>query len=171
MSTENVQGPEVIKVPILEKINKALADLGSDSKWRRAPEFMAEYLPLKDKVVVMIDDIKEILENFVPHLMVATEGKSSFIEYKGQKLDELVQQIMKYHPDIVVVDFHLSDYVKGSSVVRALKEKNFAGEMVGFSSDSHVAREFTNAGAKGAVEKNNAYPERSVGELAKIVSR
>ncbi|TSC78407.1 MAG: N-methyl-transferase [Parcubacteria group bacterium Gr01-1014_29] len=171
MESENLQNPEVQRVGLLEKINKALADLGSTGKWKRAPEFLEGYAPLRDKTVVMVDDVKTVLENFAPHLMVATDGKASFVEYKGQKLDELIQQIMEYNPNIVVMDYHLSENMKGSSVIKALKKQNFAGEAVGFSSDNHTTKEFMDAGAKGAVDKGGYSPEKSVEELANLISK
>ena len=152
---------------VLEKINQTLADLGSAYKWIRVPEFLEGYAPLKGKVVVMIDDVKEVLEIFVPNLMVATDGKAFFIEYRGQLLDELVSQIMSHNPSVILVDFHLSKNVKGSDVIARLIGQNFTGELVGFSSDAAVVSQFMDAGAKGVVEKD--FPEKSVKAAATLV--
>ena len=171
MGNENLHNSEIQQITVLEKINKALADLGSTGKWKRPPEFLEGYAPLKDKIVVMVDDVKTILENFAPHLIVATDGKASFIEYKGQKLDELIHQIMEHSPNIVVMDYHLSESLKGTSVIRELQGQNFSGQAVGFSSDNNTTREFMDAGAKGAVDKGGYSPEKSVEELANLISK
>ena len=170
MEGENILNPEVQPMTLLEKINKVLAELGSTGKWKRPPEFLEGYEPLKDKIVVMVDDVKTVLENFVPHLIVATDGKASFVEYKGQKLDELLEQIMLHKPNIVVMDYHLSENLKGTSVINALREQNFPGKTIGFSSDN-TAREFSDAGAIGVVDKGGYSPEDSVEKLAKLVSK
>lgn len=171
MNEKNLQKPEVPKEELLEKINKALADLGSTAKWKRAPECLEGYEALRDKTVVMVDDVKAVLENYAPHLIVATEGKASFIEYKGQQLDELIRQIMGQNPNIVVMDYNLSDDLKGTSVIEALKAQNFSGEVVGFSSDSHTAKKFADAGAIGIVDKGEYSPEESVEKLAGLFSK
>lgn len=159
------------KVTVLDKINQALADLGSTAKWRRAPEYLKEYEPLKGKRLVMVDDMKGLLEHFAPGLMVATDGNASFIEYTGQNSDQLIEQIMQHDPDIVVMDYHLSDHLKGSSVIRSLNEQNFSGQTIGFSSDNATSKNFMAAGAKGTVKKDTGEPERSIGELANLISK
>lgn len=163
--------PEVQKMSLLEKINKALADLGSTKKWKKAPEFLKEYEPLRGKVLVMVDDIKNLLEHFAPDLIVATNGNASFIEYTGQDIDKLIKQIMQYNPDIVVMDYHLSDYLKGSSVIMSLNEQNFSGQAIGFSSDNDTSKDFIAAGVKGTVKKDTSQPEKSVAELANLISK
>ena len=171
MEIKNFPNSEVQTITLLETINNALAKLGSTSKWKRPPEFFEDYEPLKDKIVVMVDDVKTILENFAPHLIMATAGKASFIEFTGQQLDELIEQIMAFNPNIVVMDYHLSDHLKGTSVIKALRMKNFSGEAVGFSSDNHTAREFLDAGAIGFVDKSAHSPEDSVKKLAQVISK
>lgn len=167
---ESLQDPETQKSILLEKINAVLSELGSTSKWRKAPEFLDGYAPLKDKTVVMVDDLKTILEQMVPYLLVATDGKASFIEFTGQKLEELIQQIAASSPDIVLTDYHLSDELKGTSLIEALHGQNFQGEVVGFSSDRQAASKFIDAGAKGAVDKGGYAPEKCVEDLAALIS-
>ncbi len=167
----NIKKSEEQKLTILEKVNKSLADLGSTAKWKRAPEFLEEYKPLRGKTLVMIDDVKKLLEHFAPNLMVATDGNASFVEYTDQDPDKLVKQIMQHNPDIVIIDYHLSDYLKGSSVIESLKEKNFSGKVIGFSSDNDTVKAFMNAGAIGTVEKDASQPEKSVTEMANLISK
>ena len=168
--TDTETNPEVQKEVLLEKINQTLANLGSTSKWKEAPEFLKEYEPLKDKTIVMIDDVLNILENLAPHLIVATEGKASCIKFESQDLDELVQKITESNPDIVLMDYHLSENLKGEDVVKALKEKGFLGDIVGSSSDPRTAELFANAGAKGVIDKGRLDAEDSVKELADLIS-
>ena len=159
------------KVILLEKINKVISDFGPGGKRKIAPEFLEEYNPLKGKVLVMVDDIKEILKDLAPELMVATDCNAFFIEYAGQKMDKLIEQIMQYNPDIVLMDYHLSKNLKGSSVIEVLNRQNFSGQVVGFSSDDQASKEFIAVGAKGAIKKDINYPEKTVGQLASLISK
>jgi CheY-like chemotaxis protein len=160
--------PPTTPTPV-EMVNKALQELGSTTKWKRAPEFLPEYGPLKDKTLVMIDDVREILESFAPHLVVATDGKASFIHFTDQSLDDLIDQIAQSNPNLVIVDFHLSSDFKGTAIVQALNKRGFAGDVIGFSSDKSAVREFREAGATGVVNKNAGYPEESVTQLAEVI--
>lgn len=171
MEGEKISNLEVQSGDLLKKINEALAFLGSDSKWKMMPRVLEGYAPLKDKKVVMVDDARAVLECYAPHLIVATDGNAAFIEYKGQTLEELLKQIMEQVPNIVVMDYHLSGHLKGTRVIQALKELEFSGDAVGFSSDTNTKRDFMNAGAKGVVEKTGYAPEESVVELASLISK
>lgn len=170
METEE-QIKETPQVNLLEKINKALEDLGSTTRWKLTPEFIEGCEVLKDKVIVMVDDVKIVLESFAPDLMVATDGKANFVEYKGQKLNELLDQILQYNPNIILLDYHLSDQLKGSEVLKALRESGFSGDAIGFSSDSHVISQFKTAGAKACIDKDAGQPEISVKELAEVITK
>lgn len=168
---EREKSPEVTQATLLEKVNSALETLGSKDRWKRTPEFLEGYEPLKNKTLVMVDDVRDVLESFIPHLVVATDGKAYFIEYKGQELDELIHQIMEYNPNLVVIDYHLSDDVKGSSVVSTLREQNFTGDAVGFSSDPFTKKQFMEAGVKGVVEKEAWDPKTSIERLAELIAK
>lgn len=165
------KSPEVTRATLLEKVNNALEALGSKARWKRAPEFLESYEPLRGKILVMVDDVREVLESFAPHLITATDGSASFIEYKGQKLNELLDQILQYNPNIVLLDYHLSDQLKGTEVSRALHATGFTGESIGFSSDPSVTREFEDSDATGCIDKNASYPEESVQKLAQLISK
>ncbi len=155
---------------LLEKINQALAELGSGAKWKRAPEFLAEYEPLRGKKIIMVDDLKKLLEHFVPLFMVATDGNAGFVEHLNQTIDELVDQIIHINPDIVLLDFNLANNVLGSEIAEKLTTHSFSGISVGFSSDTKTAEKFIAAGAIGAVDKDAGDPEKSVVELAKLIA-
>jgi CheY-like chemotaxis protein len=163
--------PEEQKVILLEKINKVISDFGPGGKCKKVPEFLKEYEPLKGKVLIMVDDLKHLIKDFVPDLMVATDGNASFIEYTGQEMDELIKQIIQHNPDIVLMDYHLSENLKGSSVIRLLNGENFSGQIIGFSSDSQASEEFLAAGVKGTIKKDIDYPENAVRELASLISK
>lgn len=170
MDMVSLNNHEKKSLTMIEKINKTLADLGSTVKWKRAPEFLEDYEPLRGKKLVMVDDVKMLLESFTPELMVATDGNASFVAYTGQNTEELIKQIMQDNPDIVLMDYHLSDSLKGSAIIEVLKGENFTGQAVGFSSDNSATKEFIKAGAKGAVRKEGGDPEISVSDLAKLIS-
>lgn len=117
----------------------------------------------------MVDDAQGLLECFAPHLIVATDGNATFIKYNGQSIEELVKQILQTKANLVLLDYHLSDTLKGSSVARALLGDNFSGLVVGFSSDSGAKRDFQQSGAFGSVDKNAGSPETSVKALAELL--
>lgn len=154
---------------VIEKINASLQELGSSTKWKRAPEFKEEYESLRGKKVLMVDDVENVLVSFIPDLMVATDGEASFIKYNEQDVKELAQQIIEQNPDIVLLDYHLSDNLKGAVVAACLNDKGFEGGIIGFSSDSGVQNEFAKAGSLGCIDKNAGEPNLSVEELCKIV--
>ncbi len=153
----------------IDGINATLKELGSTAQWKKAPERIPGTESLKDKSVVMVDDERGVLEAFVPDLMVATDGKAAFIQYSSQSIDDLLNQIQASNANVVLLDYHLSEMLKGAAVARTLLEKGFAGSVVGFSSDSSAKREFQEAGALGSIEKEAWAPESSVGRLAELL--
>lgn len=153
---------------LLDKVNAALRELGSTAQWKRAPEFLKEYEPLRGKTVLLVDDVNDVLQAIMPELIVATDGNASFIEYKQQELEELVKEIIERNPNIVLLDYHLSDELKGETIVRTLAEQQFVGSAIGFSSDSDTTRSFKNSGAMASVRKNAGFPEATVKDIAKL---
>ena len=117
---------------LIDKINGTLKMLGSTMKWKRAPEVIKGAEVLKDKKIAMVDDEQGVLESFVPDLMTATDGKAAFIKYEGQSIDELTKQIQDAEADLVLLDYHLSEVLKGSDVARALTDNGFSGDMSEF---------------------------------------
>ena len=152
----------------IEKINATLQELGSTAKWKRAPERIPGTEALKDKTIVMVDDESGVLEAFIPDLMVATDGKATFIKYNGQSVEELIEQIRQSKANLVLLDFHLSETLKGATVARAMTDQGFAGSIVGFSSDDDARRKFKAAGALGAINKEAGFPESSVKKLGEL---
>ena len=41
----------------------------------------------------MVDDDEQVFKAFIPHLLVATEGKAIFILHDGQSEEELVKKM------------------------------------------------------------------------------
>ncbi len=154
---------------LIDKINGTLKMLGSTMKWKRAPEVIKGAEVLKDKKIAMVDDEQGVLESFVPDLMTATDGKAAFIKYEGQSIDELTKQIQDAEADLVLLDYHLSEVLKGSDVARALTDNGFSGDMVGFSSDPGAASDFKKEGALGSVDKKAWSPEVSVEQVAQLL--
>lgn len=153
----------------IDRINFVLKELGSTAKWKRAPEKIEGTEVLKDKTVVMVDDVQGVLEAFVPDLVVATDGNAVFIKFTGQNTEELIEQIQQSKADVVLLDYHLSEALKGSEVTRALLGAGFHGSIVGFSSDSDPKRDFQQAGALGSVDKEAGFPKSSVSKLAELL--
>lgn len=157
---------------LLDKINSTLEQLGSTAKWKRAPERIEGTDILKDKTILFVDDVSDVLQTFVPDLMVATEGKSVFMTYKGQDLKEFTEQILAVNADIILMDYHLDsdlEYgLKGSRIASFLR-RNFNGVIVGFSSETAGVSKFVEAGAIGSIKKNPGNPEASIKALAELI--
>lgn len=101
--------------------------------------------------------------------MVATEGNAGFVKYDQQAVKEVVDQILKQNPDIVLLDFNLSHELKGDAVCRMLQDENFQGKIIGFSSDRYSDREFEKAGVTAIVPKATHKPSQSVLDVAEAV--
>ncbi|MDO8669651.1 MAG: hypothetical protein Q7K65_05145 [Candidatus Buchananbacteria bacterium] len=159
-----------LKPDLLEKINQALKELGSTLKYKRAPEFKKEYESLAGKTIVMVDDIVDVIEAIMPDLMVATDGHADFVKYDQQDINQLIEQIIAKNPDIVLLDYHLSNQLKGSAIAGSLKGQGFEGDIVGFSSDSGAKKDFEKAGITACVEKEAYNPSATISSVGKIFS-
>ncbi|MDO8575655.1 MAG: hypothetical protein Q7R78_03080, partial [bacterium] len=96
--------PESNREVLVNKINSLFETLGSFMRWKKTPEFLAEYEPLKGKKIILLDDVQGVLEGFIPFLSVATDGNFSFIHYKGQSPEEISKEIIDMNPDIALID-------------------------------------------------------------------
>lgn len=163
--------PERLNSEVLDKINNAVSKLGSRMKWARPPQNLPEYEPLSGKKVMMIDDVAIVLENIIPDLMVATDGNTTFILYGGQDIETILEQILNEKPDALLLDYNLSDKVKGTDIAKALRIKEFGGKIVGFSSERAAIREFNQNGVDDCIGKGGISSEESVAELAKLFSQ
>ena len=159
------------EMPLIEKINRTLREIGSESRWKRPPEAIRGCEVLNDRTLVMVDDTQDVLEAFAPDLLVATNGKTSFVQYQGQNQEELLQEILACHPNTVLLDYHLSEELDGATIAAALRGSGFSGEIIGFSSDTKIVEEFKRAGAMGCIDKDAGRPERSVKDLVHLISQ
>jgi DNA-binding NarL/FixJ family response regulator len=155
--------------PVLQSINTALKRLGSRLEYLKAPDYFPEYEFLKDKKIIMIDDVFMILENILPDLVVASGRNAEAIHYKDQKLEDLIMELLDKNPDILILDYHLSDNVKGVEIARGLIRLGFKGKIVGGSSESERGAEFIKAGAVGNIDKSAWPVSDMVKELVKVV--
>ena len=166
MGMEGIQQPD----DLVFKINQAFEKLGVNARWKKAPKIPEGCESLKDKTIVMVDDMIGVLEQFAPYLIVATEGKTSLIHYKSQSLEQLVDQILENNPNLVLMDYNLSESLKGSDVIKVLKEKSYEGDSFGFSSDPDTTRDFEEAGATGSVKKEAGFPQSIIQELSSKIA-
>jgi CheY-like chemotaxis protein len=139
--------------PNLELVNSALRKLGSKLEYIKSPDYFPEYDKLKGKKIIMIDDVFMVLENILPDLVVASDGNAEAIHYTNQKLEDLILDLMDKNPDILILDYHLSDGLKGVEIAIGLKRLGFEGKIVGGSSESDKGKEFIKAGAVGNIDK------------------
>ena len=150
----------------LQKINAALAEIGSQNRWRIAPEFLPEYERLKGKKIVMVDDTFMAIENILPELVVATDGNATAIPYKEQSLQKLVSEIMSTDPDVIILDYHLSEKLKGITVAKELISAGYMGKFVGCSSDRDAGKEFAKIGSLGNIDKIHYPTSEAIKKLA-----
>jgi hypothetical protein len=161
-----------MRTNILEIINDALAELGDKSEWIRAPEFRPEYEALKRKSVVLVDDVKAIVTNFLPELMVATDGNAHGIIYVDETAEALTEKILSRNPDIILMDYTLSydeDAFTGDIVITRLREIGFTGKIIGFSSDKDKAKKFAKAGAETSIDKMGGLFDEVVANIASFI--
>jgi hypothetical protein len=103
---------------LLDRANELLEQIGSTGRLLEVPEDHPDYASLKGKSVMMVDDTKRLLENFIPDLVRATDGNASVIHYKGENPMRLTADIKRTNPDVLLLDFHLSEDLKGDGVAR-----------------------------------------------------
>ena len=118
---------------------------------------------MRNKKIFYIDDAKSELELFGDEFSKLTENLILF-HYQNESLEELVEKIISENPDIVLLDYNLSMTLKGSEVCKKLREENFTGTIIGFST-VHVADRFLESGADGFVLKNAHELQKTVEKL------
>lgn len=159
----------------LELLRKAQSTIeevtGVKSDLEKLPKPVEGAEILKEKTIVLIDDDRDVFESFIPHLMVATEGKAIFIAHGGQSEEEIIREISESGANVVLLDFHLSMRIEGTNIAKALKDSGFSGAIIGFSSDKTADQAFKKAGALGAINKNTNAPEVSIRKLAQVLSK
>ena len=155
---------------LLNNINVTLKILGSDMPCTVLPDFSPDYAHLKDKTILMVDDKRTNLQLFVPVLMVATEGKALFLHIEDdEETEDVIEKILALSPDIVLLDYNISENIKGDYLVSPLQEASDHIVIVGFSSDRSGLHAFENAGVTHCIEKRSWAPAISVKELAEIL--
>lgn len=155
----------------LEAINQHLENLGSAARWKKTPSDLPEYLALHRKKVLLVDDQPIVIEEFIPHLTVATENNFAFILCKKDEfLLDLAQRIKQENAQMVLLDYYISSLFKGTEVARALVKINHKGLVVGFSSDKDTEQEWRAAKVYAIVEKKAYEPIGSIKTIASIAS-
>ncbi|MDO8569862.1 MAG: hypothetical protein Q7R89_03795 [bacterium] len=155
---------------LLEKINKTLLEMGSKAKYLKLPEDFEEYKSLKGKKILMLDDVRRLLEAFIPDLMVATDGNATYVLHEGKRPDETAKEIIEKKPDVALLDYDLSNGVTGIDIYNILKENGYSGQSIGFSSSKTYSNNFKKAGIENCVNKDTGYIEGTLKELAKLVT-
>ena len=171
METNPIENIEKHRAELLGKINTAIASLGSNRKWNELPEFLPEYKLIKGKRVLMVDDSTYTIEDFIPYLMVATDGNMQFVLHKeDQTSGGLLRAILdsKPNPDIVLLDYSLANGVEGPNIAEHLQIGGFEAKIFGFSSESDYKLRFKRAGF-GFVYKSSTDLEGSVKNLARLL--
>ncbi len=155
----------------VDVINMQLENLGSGTRWKKAPEDIAEYAPLHGRKVLLVDDQPTVIEEFIPHLTVATADNFSFILTDSNvSVEELAQRIKEKKADIILLDYHISPRFKGTDVARALVKINHRGFVIGFSSDKNSEQNWRVAKVYAIVQKDASEPMESIKSLASITS-
>lgn len=162
------QGREVI----LAKVNAVVTELGGWAPYLRnlrTPEYREEYSALKGKRVLIVDDSSVVIQYLIRELMVATDGNASALLYRGEDVAVLVREIIEKAPHVILMDYHLSEALKGTAVMEGLSQVGYAGIVVGSSSDEKRNSEFAQFGAVGCIDKTALDTGETVKKLALIV--
>ena len=155
--------------PKLTLINAKLAELGSTAKYKMAPENREGFAPLKGRRVIMVDDTKDLLEAYIPDLMVATGGAGDFVRVKPiQTVQQAAEAIMAKNPEVILMDYHISPDYKGTSIAQELQQRGFTDTIIGFSSEKDAVRAFEELGIQ-SVEKSYRNPSKSLEEVGKFI--
>jgi CheY-like chemotaxis protein len=167
---EQGSGKEAAPSPqkILEQINNVTKELGG-RRYLKVPEDFPGYEELRGKRVMMVDDVVGLLKEFMPHLIAATEGKATFIHYQDEVAAAVAEAIIDKNPEVVLLDYELSERICGVDVARSLKENGFTGMIIGFSSDRDFLNAFKEGGVSMCVEKKSYDPEGTLQKLADIL--
>lgn len=157
---------------LLHKTNSIIEEItGEKVTLEKLPKPIEGTEALKNKIIAMVDDDEGVFKSFIPHLLVATDGKAIFIPYWGQREKVIIEEIFKSGANVALLDFRLSMGVEGTNIAKALKDRGFSGTIIGFSSDKTADQAFKKAGALGAINKSTNSPEVSLRKLAQILSQ
>jgi len=122
-------------------------------------------LELENKKILYLDDTKSELELFGDEFSKLTKNLILF-HYQDESLEELTEKIILENPDIVLLDYNLSTTLKGSDVCKKLREENFSGTIIGFSTVPCKER-FLESGADSFILKDVRNPKSIIEELRK----
>lgn len=168
MQSEKQRQPELNQENLKNLVNQVFSEMGSSMRYKKVKETVPGCESLLGKKIVMVDDVKEVLESFVEDLVVASGGNASFILHKDQLLDELVNEILQRNPDVVLVDGNLAKNIKGDMVIEQLDKNNINAKSIIFSSDSHMAAQLKSKNIT-FVKKETHDPESSIRDVAGMV--
>ncbi|MDP2692420.1 MAG: hypothetical protein Q8O88_02130 [bacterium] len=174
MSNPDIINEEINLERLKGLVNKKLKEMGSSSVYNKISQLLPETEAreaLRDKKILYVDDLLNLLEIFLPALIVASDGHADILQYTGQSIEELTKQILNINPDILLLDYHLSETLKGHSVSHYLREQNFNGNIIGFSSDTNTSYQFEEAGANGSIDKDTSHRKETVEQIAKLIKK
>src|SRR6266567_4646150 len=144
---------EIHQNELLEKANGILENLGLTSRYKKIKEQIAECENLRNKKVIMVDDIVDLMKSFAGDLTTATNGNASFLLHSNQTEEIIIEQILAVNPEIILMDKNLANGVSGINLVRKITQQHPEIICIGFSSESSAGNEFISAGARGFVDK------------------
>ena len=117
----------------------------------------------------LLDDSPWVFQTY-PALLAEALGLSvQTLLHDAQTGDEIVQEMLKMSPDILLCDCHLAEEVEGPWVMREILKSNPRMRIIGFSSDPGYAEACMRAGAIGVVRKHRDDPMQSVREVTALV--
>ena len=99
---------------------------------------------------------------------MATDGNFSYILHKEQTTGGLLAEISEQNPDIILLDYHLANGLKGDRLAEVLKLEGVGAKLIGFSSETEAKEHFKKVGVE-AVEKDGGNPKKSLKEIAGLI--
>ncbi len=128
---------------------------------------------LREQKILMIDDESNMIERFMPKLLVATNGKAYFILHNQKSADELVEEIMKKQADMILMDLSLAYYITGTDITSRLREKGVNTPIVIFTAsntdDEMYRRGLKICGASDVIHKSEYDTDGSIREIAEFM--
>ncbi len=120
--------------------------------------------------VILVDDTPMVFEAFIEPLLAAAQGNAMFFLHRGESLEDLVGQIVKAQPGVLLLDGQLAGGLCGWELLPGLRDALPALMCIGFSTDNSLSGDFLAADADGFVRKDVGDPFGTLRQVARLLS-
>ena len=156
-----------------KRVDAEFAKIGSTSKitLKGVKYFLAvasKAEAMLGKRILVVDDSKDVLQNIIPLLTVATNGQSNYILHKGEDIETICATIVEANPEFVLMDYSLYGELTGDQIIQRLLQLRPDIKCIGFSSENRTV-EFSKAGAIGSIDKKLDNEEDTLRDITSMI--